>query len=203
MKNNSEIEFKCDFCENHYNSKRSLRNHIRNHKKERTRRGRIRSWICNVCNKAFDKEKLYNSHQAQHSADKDFKCMHCAKVLFSESGIKNHIARVHDKIIRFRCEKCDRGFFDFTCLKRHISSFHEKTRADYECKICGKCLTRRSILNDHIRTVHEKIKQYKCDTCENEYFTSGGLQNHKKSIHEKRKTFVVRYVANCLHQLII
>ena len=50
------------------------------------------------------------------------------------------------------------------------------------CDQCPKMFPRRSDLNKHTRTVHEKIKRYKCEKC-SFWFSQNKLgQNH----HERK-----------------
>ena len=49
---------------------------------------------------------------------------------------------------------------NFECDNKTI---HEGQR-NYNCNSCGKSFTSSGILNNHIRAVHGKQKNYKCDS---------------------------------------
>ena len=56
------------------------------------------------------------------------KCDNCNKTFPFLSVLKNHIARVHEKIKKHICENCNKGFVDKRDLQNHISSVHDKIR---------------------------------------------------------------------------
>ncbi len=39
--------------------------------------------------------------------------------------------------------------------------------------------------SQHIESVHEKIKPFKCKVCENSFTRNSGLRSHIKNVHEK------------------
>ena len=43
-------------------------------------------------------------------------------------------------------------------------------------------------LDDHIRSVHDKKKSFKCTTCEKHFAKKDNLKTHVKRIHEGKKT---------------
>ena len=53
-----------------------------------------------------------------------------------------------------------------------------------ECVICNKYLSSRSKLARHIKEVHDKIKDYKCDKCSYACSQKNSLNLHMKAIHE-------------------
>ena len=56
------------------------------------------------------------------------------------------------------------------------------------CPICDKILV-QSNLNRHVKIVHEGIKNYQCQICEQKFSRSGKLQKHVKIIHEGIKDY--------------
>ena len=54
----------------------------------------------------------------------------------------------------------------------------------HECTICNKSFTRKTSLNSHIMTVHEKQRPYECDVCLKKLASPSSLNRHKKVKHE-------------------
>ena len=48
---------------------------------------------------------------------------------------------------------------------------------------------RHSTVNQHVATVHEKKKQFKCDICTVNFRQKGSLNIHIATIHEGKKKF--------------
>ena len=54
-----------------------------------------------------------------------------------------------------------------------------------ECSLCNRKFT--SKLKQHIQSVHEGKKPYKCSLCDYTSAQKGNLQRHIQSIHESKK----------------
>ena len=52
------------------------------------------------------------------------------------------------------------------------------------CQLCGKRLTRATILRDHLRS-HAGIKLYTCSVCYRPFNRKYDMRNHKKEVHEQ------------------
>ena len=73
-------------------------------------------------------------------------------------------------------------------LKAHIRSVHEKVKS-FKCDQCSYETARKYYLDHHIKSVHEKVKQFKCDLCTFETAVKCNLKNHILAVHEKCKPF--------------
>ena len=49
--------------------------------------------------------------------------------------------------------------------------------------------TRKSNLNNHVKVIHNNIKDYSCDLCAYEASSKGALFDHNKAIHSKIKDY--------------
>ena len=67
-------------------------------------------------------------------------------------------------------------------FKLKASSTEKGTR--FKCKECGKQMINQSILNGHIRSIHEGIK-YPCGQCQYEATSKGHLARHRRAVHER------------------
>ena len=69
-------------------------------------------------------------------------------------------------------------------IKKHARSVHEKIK-DHKCDECGQCFVAKSKLELHIKAIHRKIKDQFCDQCD--YATSypDELRKHKNTMHSE------------------
>ena len=60
------------------------------------------------------------------------------------------------------------------------------------CPFCQKAFNKKSNLNIHINSVHEKKKPHKCDICQTAFATRGTLKQHTTQVHEKVKIILLK-----------
>jgi uncharacterized Zn-finger protein len=87
---------------------------------------------------------------------------------------------------RFRCDQCEFTYTTKSTLKQHIKSVHDKIK-DHECDLCDYTCSHKGVLNQHIKSVHDKIKDHECDLCEFKCSNKGDLKQHIKQVHDKIK----------------
>ena len=63
-----------------------------------------------------------------------------------------------------QCQFCDQTFRHSGGLKIHVRSVHEKIK-DYHCKLCDKSYTQSHSLKNHIKIVHEGVKADRIHKC--------------------------------------
>jgi hypothetical protein len=76
---------------------------------------------------------------------------------------------------------------EYKCsLKTHIKRVHDKTK-DFKCDTCEYETSTNGDLKKHIKIVHDKIKDFKCDKCKYETSTNGDLKKHKTTCTGEQK----------------
>ena len=65
--------------------------------------------------------------------------------------------------------------------KLHINSVHEGVK-NYKCDLCDKVYSRPTDIKRHIIGVHEGQKNYKCDICGKAFKQSSHLKRHIKNL---------------------
>ena len=86
------------------------------------------------------------------------------------------------------CTLCDCTFSTNGILQQHIKAVHDKIK-DFNCTLCDSKFSSNSILQQHIKQVHDKIKDFDCDLCDLKFSYNNNLQRHIKQVHDKIKDF--------------
>ena len=73
-------------------------------------------------------------------------------------------------------------------LLKHIRSVHERIKP-FRCEKCASSFAEKKDMLRHIGTVHEGKKLYKCDTCKTNFSQKANLNARIKTLHEKNKPF--------------
>ena len=118
----SKTIFKCSACDEEFNNKKDLKNHMINQHSG--------TYQCDVCNKQFKEEWKFSAHVRSH---KKYPCEHCEKSFPYESLKVKHVTAVHENL-RIYChfynnqKECP---FDEQCIFLHKQS--------EECKFGVSC----------------------------------------------------------------
>lgn len=107
-----------------------------------------------------------------------FRCSLCRKTYATESALKGHITRVHDKLCN-ECFKCGLTFDNEEKLKVHMSMSHDENKSYVKrniCPICYKRCSYRHRLEAHL-TLHE-CPAYGCAGCKASFVELGTLKLH-------------------------
>ena len=168
--------FQCETCENSFPSSKRLLYHVMS-----IHEG-LRPHKCVSCEKAFVKEKSLNEHiKVFHTDQRDHPCNHCEKKFALKKRLRTHIKDAHGDNV-YICEICSSAFNTTSGLKGHIKRFHEDDT--YYCMVvcsqCGKSM-RNNYLTQHMRIVHEGIRNSKCDVCGKLFSQASKLKKHMLS----------------------
>jgi uncharacterized C2H2 Zn-finger protein len=68
----------------------------------------------------------------------------------------------------------------------HVRTVHEKRR-DYACPHCTAAFGAANSLTTHVRTVHEKRRDHACPHCTAAFGVANTLMAHVRTVHEKRR----------------
>ena len=205
--------YSCEECGCGYGRKSSLNRHTRDiHGKKLTRRKNSKTVYDEYkdnepnkckCGKAFGRLEHLEKHiKSVHLKIRDCICDECGSAFTSTTNLKCHIKSVHHKIKDYKCSKCDSRFTNQSELKRHEAKDHtklqvrrnnEKLETEFDeyketepnkCK-CGKTFTRPDSFKKHVKDVHLKIRDWKCEDCGSNFTNNYSLKDHIKSFHQR------------------
>ena len=89
------------------------------------------------------------------------------------------------KKIKHQCNKCEKSYTFKRDLEQHIKFVHEKIK-DVICDTCGKRFKTKTELRLHITKVHD-CKQFACTTCHKVFNAKSNLRFHMKYVHLSSK----------------
>ena len=68
-------------------------------------------------------------------------------------------------------------------MKRHLRTVHDGIK-DHKCEHCGKEYIEKKSLRTHIKREHDNIRDEKCHQCGKLFFSKEVLNKHIKNIHK-------------------
>lgn len=204
-----EAQFVCETCNKSFKLEKYLKSHQIIHEQEAANGGRLLKFVCktcyvsydrlthlkrhlqestscfsvecSICSQKFQSKKRLSSHAKLHTDRKSFKCETCQRAFGHKTDLLKH-ERSHSVDKQFSCELCNKKFLEKWLLRAHME-WHTTGRHPFQCPICDKILGKTSKLQEHIRCVHFKERDYICDTCGKEYSSKTDLLKHMK-LHE-------------------
>ena len=104
-----------------------------------------------------------------------------------KSSLKIHTKVAHEKLKDHQCEHCEKSFSSKWCFKIHKMT-HSDIQERIKCSKCKKktCSSKRA-LKVHINIVHDKIKNYQCEDCDQSFYAKAHLKWHVTRIHYDQK----------------
>ena len=190
LRMHSEDPCQCDFCGKEYSNQIKLKNHIYNkHKdKQQIRKYDLEKIPRVDCPKC--QKSIRKCNIETHILKCQIKCDLCAIEFSNMLEYKSHIKEVHPNPRVTTKVKCEICGKTYlqATIKQHIKSVHEKIK-DFQCPKCGKAFSEKASLKDHDK-IHTGIRDFGCDQCGKTYRRSDRLKNHIRVVHEGRKDYV-------------
>ena len=93
-----------------------------------------------------------------------------------------------NKTNKYQCGKCSYRTKYKRDLNNHIKAIHDKIR-DRVCKECGYATSNKETLKNHIKAIHDKIRDQVCKECEFATSNKLSLKHHINSVHRKIKNY--------------
>lgn len=178
----AETPFICELCAKPFKAKRELTRHIDRH----NRRNKPPAYVCKVCGKGFISSKSLETHQLRHSQQPQFECGQCGKKYYTVQAVTQHMES-HTEKQMFRCTRCDKQFRRNIGLKNHVARVHDGIIKDTRyvtCEVCQQSI-KDYYLKRHM-VWHSDARPFECETCGKAFKTKKSLKRHS-TIHEKKK----------------
>ncbi|XP_016143493.1 putative transcription factor Ovo-like 1 isoform X1 [Sinocyclocheilus grahami] len=120
------------------------------------------TYVCQVCQKVFQFQRMLNRHLKCHSEQKRHLCDFCGKGFNDTFDLKRHV-RTHTGVRPYKCNLCEKAFTQRCSLESHMKKIHgvtqqyaykERRNKLYVCEECGHTASTQDALLCHLHTEH-------------------------------------------------
>ncbi|XP_013876685.1 putative transcription factor Ovo-like 1a [Austrofundulus limnaeus] len=123
---------------------------------------RTGGFVCQVCQKTFQFQRMLNRHVKCHNETKRHLCSFCSKGFNDTFDLKRHV-RTHTGVRPYKCTLCDKAFTQRCSLESHMKKIHgvtlkyaykERRNKLYVCEECGHTAATQDQLLLHLHSQH-------------------------------------------------
>lgn len=202
--------FVCEFCNNTFSERTSLKFHLRIHLGVNMR-------PCGYCDRAFSRESYRRQH-IKNNHSNNSPCSQCDLVFNSKLELREHTIQIHTQPKpekSFSCEICSRTFNRMNNLNEHRLTHSAEKK--FTCDICqrkygGKrglkwvricyicylffiVVESANFFRDHMRTHGDKSNYYHllCSHCGKKFASSSHMAKHVRHKHSTIESFKCEY----------
>ncbi|KAL8183058.1 UNVERIFIED_CONTAM: hypothetical protein K2H54_013712 [Gekko kuhli] len=153
---------------------------------------------CPACGQTFGtNSKLRIHHLRVHEKKPTHFCPLCDYSGYIQNDITRHVNSCHQGELNFACTRCEARFSSETALKQHALRQHEE-KVSYRCPHCAFVCHSEATLKCHVQKQHPLLQ---CSTCKETLTTREELEEHKK-LHFSHRCDCCSFAAKERQQLV-
>ncbi|XP_036452488.1 putative transcription factor Ovo-like 1a [Colossoma macropomum] len=148
------------------------------------------SYVCQVCQKVFQFQRMLNRHLKCHSEQKRHLCTFCGKGFNDTFDLKRHV-RTHTGVRPYKCTLCEKAFTQRCSLESHLKKIHgvtqqyaykERRTKLYVCEECGHTASTQDALLRHLHTQHPNSAFLRAKVARRQSGAAGGVVLEENSL---------------------
>ncbi|NXE14842.1 ZN142 protein, partial [Lophotis ruficrista] len=153
---------------------------------------------CGICSQTFGTNSKLRIHRLRvHEKTPTHFCPLCDYSSYLQNDITRHVNSCHRGELNFGCSRCEARFSSETALKQHILRRHEE-KVSCGCPHCGFVCHSEATLKCHVQKQHPHLE---CSTCKETFATREALEEHKTQ-HFSHRCELCSFAAKERQQLV-
>ncbi|NXL88449.1 ZN142 protein, partial [Alectura lathami] len=153
---------------------------------------------CGICSQTFGTNSKLRIHRLRvHEKTPTHFCPLCDYSSYLQNDITRHVNSCHRGELNFGCSRCEARFSSETALKQHVLRRHEE-KVSYGCPRCGFVCHSEATLKCHVQKQHPHLE---CGACKETFPSRDALEEHKKQ-HFSHRCELCSFAAKERQQLV-
>ncbi|XP_053139531.1 zinc finger protein 142 isoform X2 [Hemicordylus capensis] len=166
----------CRQCDFTCKQVRCLRQHVR------IKHEGVKPHKCPYCEFSTTRRYRLDAHQSLHTGVGRIACPTCGQTFGTNSKLRIHRLRVHEKKPTHFCPLCDYSGYIQNDITRHVNSCHQG-ELNFACSHCEARFSSETALKQHALRQHEEKVSYGCPRCAFVCHSEATLKCHAQKQH--------------------
>ncbi|XP_061465289.1 zinc finger protein 142 isoform X2 [Rhineura floridana] len=166
----------CRQCDFTCKQVRCLRQHVR------IKHEGVKPHKCPYCEFSTTRRYRLDAHQSLHTGVGRIACATCGQTFGTNSKLRIHRLRVHEKKPTHFCQLCDYSGYIQNDITRHVNSCHQG-ELNFACSHCEARFSSETALKQHALRQHEEKVSYSCPRCAFVCHSEATLKCHVQKQH--------------------
>lgn len=188
-------EFHCTLCPFTSKAATALRLHRKLHRKYHSARPQL---ACRQCDFTCKQVRCLRQHvRIKHEGVKPHKCPYCEFSTTRRYRLDAHQS-LHTGVGRIACPVCDQTFGTNSKLRIHRLRVHEKKPTHF-CPLCDYSGYIQNDITRHVNSCHQGELNFACSHCEARFSSETALKQHALRQHEEKVSYCCPHCAFTCH----
>ncbi|KAM8934043.1 zinc finger protein 142 [Pelodytes ibericus] len=169
-------QLQCKQCDFICKQPRCMKQHVR------VRHEGIKPHHCQYCDFSTTRRYRLEAHESLHTGVGRISCSTCSRTFGTNSKLRLHQRRVHEKKPTHFCSLCDYSGYSQNDIARHMRSCHSGELA-FACSICQASFSSEAALKQHSLRKHQEKATHECPQCPFTCHSKATLRCHLQRHH--------------------
>ncbi|XP_069588832.1 zinc finger protein 142 [Ranitomeya imitator] len=172
----NRLQLQCKQCDFTCKQPRCMKQHVR------IRHEGIKPHRCRYCDFSTTRRYRLEAHESLHTGVGRIPCGSCSRTFGTNSKLRLHQRRVHEKMPTHFCKLCDYSGYSQNDVARHVASCHSGD-AVYPCSVCQASFSSEAALKQHSLRKHHEKASHECSQCQFSCHSQATLRCHLQKQH--------------------
>ncbi|KAE8581340.1 hypothetical protein XENTR_v10024754 [Xenopus tropicalis] len=172
----NRAQLKCKQCDFTCKQPRCMKQHVK------IRHEGVKPHRCQYCDFSTTRRYRLDAHESLHTGVGRISCDSCSRTFGTNSKLRLHQRRVHEKKPTHFCSLCDYSGYSQNDIARHMGSCHNGEPA-FPCDVCQASFSSEAALKQHSLRKHQEKATHECLQCQFSCHSLATLRCHLQKHH--------------------